>query len=86
MPEKHLVKDDSQGPDISFIGVNLSFENLWCHVDWWAEHGFSHLISRVEIFTEAEVSELDDSVIEENIIRLEIPVQNVVLIKYLESF
>ena len=86
MSEQHLIKDDSQRPNICFIGVDLAFENFRGHVDGGAEHGFSHFVRRSEVFAEAEISEFDDAVVEENIVGLKVPMHDIVLVEDLEGF
>ena len=54
--ENHFIDHNSQGPDICFVGVDLSFENFGSHVDGRAKHGFGHLVCGIEIFAETEIS------------------------------
>lgn len=31
--EEHLVKHNSQRPDVGLVGIDLAFEDFWSHVD-----------------------------------------------------
>ena len=44
LPEDHLVEDDPEGPDVGFVGVDLSLDDLRGHVDGGPQHGIDHII------------------------------------------
>lgn len=85
LPENHLVKADSHRPQISFIGVtdiSPGIEQFRCHRDWRAQLRGCHLRAT---FGEAEVSDDDLVIIEENICQLKVSMHNLVFVKFLES-
>ena len=83
--EYHLVNHNSKRPNISFVRVDLSFEHFGCHIDGRSKHSLGHFICRVEIFAETEISKFDNSIVEEYIVWLHVPVHNVVLVQYLKG-
>ena len=52
----HFKEHYSHRPNISLIGVNLPFEHFRRHIDRRSKHGLGHLIRRIEIFAEPEIS------------------------------
>lgn len=84
MTEHHLIQNNTQGPDVSFNRVNLSLEHFGRHVDRGPQHGLGHVLGRAQVLAEAEIAQLDDPVVEEDIVGLHIPVHDVVLVEDLE--
>lgn len=55
-PKDHFKEHYSHRPNISLIGINLPFEHFRRHIDRRAKHGLGHLIRRIQIFAEPEIS------------------------------
>ena len=79
-----IVVDNAQRPNISLGGINLSPEDFRRHVNWRAQHSFSH-VGLFQAFTKSKISQLDNAIAEKDIIRLQIPVHDVVLVENLEG-
>jgi hypothetical protein len=79
--EDHLEEHHSDWPYICLIWVDFSLEDFWGHIDGGAKHCLGHLVGRVEVLAEAEIAQLDDAVMKENIIGLHIAVHDIVLIE-----
>ena len=82
---EHFVEDDADGPNIGLVGVDLAVEDFGGHVDGGAQHGFRHL-GFLETFAEAEITNFEDAIVEEDVIGLEVPMHDVVLVEDLEGF
>lgn len=79
-PKQHFIKDDANRPNITLCCVWCPFEQLWSHVDWTANTGFEHLRSKVvDILGETEVSDLINVIVNENIGRLQVSMDNLFL-------
>jgi len=76
-PVKHLVQNDAQRPDVSANIINESLEDLRCHVDGRPHHRLRHVALFQQLLAEAEVCQLDNSIVEEDIGGFQIPVQDV---------
>jgi hypothetical protein len=84
-PKDHLVQHHSQRPDVCLVRVYFPFEHFRRHIDRRSEHSLGHLISGVEILAETEVTQLDDTVMEEDVVGLHVAVHDVVLVEDLEG-
>lgn len=85
MAEDHFIEDDAEGPDVGLVRVDFALEDFGGHVDGGAQHGLGHVLGRVEVLAEAEVPELDDAVVEEDVVGLHVAVHDVVLVEDLEG-
>jgi hypothetical protein len=55
---KHLIKDDSHGPDVAFGGVGATVEYFWAHVHGAADQRLMYLVkfcALLVVLSEAEV-------------------------------
>jgi len=86
MSKEHFVQNNTQGPNISLVRVNLAFEDFRGHINRRPKHSLGHLIGRSQVLTKPKVSQLNDAVMEKYVIRLKVPVQNIVLVKHLKRF
>ena len=76
-PKKHLIRDDSQGPDIALGGICLPLQQLRCHVYGTPDTRLKHLGPKViDIFGESEVCDLIDAVVKQYIGGLEVSVDH----------
>ena len=77
------VSNDSYTPDVDLRIVCFVAENLRCHVDWTA-YLFLELLALLELRRETEISNLDvqrvRSILQENILWLEVPMKEVLLV------
>ena len=80
-PEKHLVKHYSQGPNVSLHRVVLASKNLGSHVDGRPQHSFSHVLSWFQPLAEPKICQLDPPITEQNILRLDVSVHDIVPVK-----
>ena len=82
--EKHLVKDHAHRPDITLGGVGASVKDLRAHV-----HGAAHqrLVNLIKlrpfliVFSKPKISNLVCFMLDENIGRFQIPVDNRMLMQ-----
>ena len=79
--EKHLEQDNTTRPYIGFWSINLMIEDLRGHVERWAKGSLSEIIGKFKFLTEAKVSQFNALVLEENIVRLDISVDDVIFIE-----
>ena len=83
-PEEHFVEDHPQGPNISLGCVDLSSEHLWRHVDGRPQHSRSHVPLPQQVLAKSKVSQLQDTVVEEDVVGLQVPMHDVELVENLE--
>ena len=85
LTENHLVEADTDGPEISLIGVadmGSTVEELRGHSNWGPELCSGHIGARLG---KTEISNDDGIVIEEDVSQLKISMHNLVLVEFLES-
>lgn len=64
----HFKQYDPQRPDIGLHGVDLPGDDFRCHVDGRSQHGLSQIGRAFQTLTEPEVSNLNDTVVQQNIV------------------
>ena len=66
---EHAEKHHSQRPDIGFDGICFSLQNLRSHVDGRAKHSLRDFILVLKWLAEAEICQLDDAVVQQQVFR-----------------
>lgn len=85
LPEDHLEEDDADRPDISLQAIGFLLHHFRCHGGDSSESGLLHFVEGVNFFGEAQVCDLIDSVMGENVLGLEIPVYDTVLMHFRDA-
>ena len=83
-PEKHLIKDHAHRPDVAFGGVGAAVKDLGAHVHRTAHQRLMNLIELrplLVILSKPKISYLVGLMLDENIGRFQIPVDNRVLVQ-----
>ena len=83
-PVQHLIENDPEGPDIRPVVVYRPLQYFWSHVNGRAHHGLGHLVFE-HFLAEPKIGYLDDPVMEQNVVGLEIPVQDLFFVEQLEG-
>lgn len=81
----HFVEAAAHGPDIAFVGVGLVFEELGAHVVGGSDAGVGKVARGVEDLGDAEVAEADAAIFEEDVLRFEVAVEDLLLMKVEEG-
>jgi len=77
MPEvAHLVEDTAERPNIRLIAVWLIFEQFWRHIVWSSNACVGKIFGAVENFGNTKITETDLAVLQEDVLRLHISVQD----------
>lgn len=84
--KQHFVEHDSDRPDIALCRVRTLFKDLRRHVYWTAHAALEHLGSEiVNILRESEICDFVDAVLDENVGRLQVSVDNFFLHELCEA-
>ena len=70
----HLVQDDAQGPYIDAFVIGVSHQDLWAQVEGSAAESGSQLATSEN--TPAEVTHLDHSLVEHDVLWLDVAVDD----------
>jgi hypothetical protein len=72
-----LVVDQADGPEVGFVCVFHSGEDLWGHVEWRADDRFHYCaVTVLQVFREAKIPYLTPPLFHQDIRRFEIPMGN----------
>ena len=86
MKGAHFVEDTTETPDVAFVVVLLLAANLRRQVLWRADSRRREVVLVAQGPRDAKVAQLEQSAAsQENVLRLEVPVQNVVPVKVLNG-
>jgi len=83
--EEHAEEHYPQRPNVSLDGVRLSLQQFGRHVDGRAEHRPRNLILGLEGLAEAEISQLDGAVVEQQVFGFEVAVHDAVPVEQAEG-
>ena len=82
---QHLVEDYPQRPDIRPDVVNESLQHLGSHVDRRTYHRLCHVVFFQQFLAEPKVSQFDDPIVKQDVGRFQIPMQDVLIVQFLEG-
>lgn len=76
-----LIQDDSEGPNINFVSVWAVLKDLRGNIEWRSFDGHQEIGRCRHLFREAEVTDFNLILMQENILRLQVPMQDSVLME-----
>jgi len=82
-PMKHLVVDEADRPEVRLCGVFSFFKDLRRHVKRCPDDRFHHRFLTFEALGEPKVTQLAGRLLEEDVGRLEIPVDDSAFVEIL---
>lgn len=85
LPEEHLVKGNSDRPDICFAVVRSMVQDLGSHVERRPENSFCLLVFRPQQLGKTKICYFDDPVVFEYVSQFKIPVHDLGLDQGLEG-
>lgn len=77
---KHLIEDDTNGPDITFEAVNVVIESFIRHIDRWANIIVFPFFEISLFDRKPKISNLQHIASNKNIRRLQIPMHNIIIV------
>lgn len=84
LAKKHLIESHPNRPNISLTIVRLMIQNLRSHIQRRSKNSLSSLILRSQQFGKSEISQLNNSIMLQNVCQFKISVHNLTLDQRLE--